>query len=105
MEHRYLGTSGFKVPALGFGAGTFGGEGRCSAPGATPTSTRRAASSTSASTPASTCSTPPTSIRAAPPKRSSARRIKGRRDKVILSTKTALPLATGRTTPAPRAIT
>ena len=27
MEYRYLGRSGFKVPALGFGAGTFGGEG------------------------------------------------------------------------------
>ena len=27
MEHRYLGRSGFRVPALGFGAGTFGGEG------------------------------------------------------------------------------
>jgi aryl-alcohol dehydrogenase-like predicted oxidoreductase len=27
MEYRYLGNSGFKVPALGFGAGTFGGEG------------------------------------------------------------------------------
>ena len=27
MEHRYLGRSGFKVPVLGFGAGTFGGEG------------------------------------------------------------------------------
>jgi aryl-alcohol dehydrogenase-like predicted oxidoreductase len=27
MEYRYLGHSGFKVPALGFGAGTFGGEG------------------------------------------------------------------------------
>jgi aryl-alcohol dehydrogenase-like predicted oxidoreductase len=27
MEHRYLGSSGFKVPALGFGAGTFGGQG------------------------------------------------------------------------------
>jgi aryl-alcohol dehydrogenase-like predicted oxidoreductase len=27
MEQRYLGRSGFKVPALGFGAGTFGGEG------------------------------------------------------------------------------
>lgn len=27
MEHRFLGHSGFKVPALGFGAGTFGGEG------------------------------------------------------------------------------
>jgi aryl-alcohol dehydrogenase-like predicted oxidoreductase len=27
MEHRLLGRSGFKVPALGFGAGTFGGKG------------------------------------------------------------------------------
>jgi aryl-alcohol dehydrogenase-like predicted oxidoreductase len=27
MEHRFLGRSGFKVPVLGFGAGTFGGEG------------------------------------------------------------------------------
>jgi len=27
MEHRFLGHSGFKVPALGFGAGTFGGQG------------------------------------------------------------------------------
>jgi aryl-alcohol dehydrogenase-like predicted oxidoreductase len=27
MDHRFLGASGFKVPALGFGAGTFGGKG------------------------------------------------------------------------------
>jgi aryl-alcohol dehydrogenase-like predicted oxidoreductase len=27
MEYRYLGHSGFKLPALGFGAGTFGGKG------------------------------------------------------------------------------
>jgi aryl-alcohol dehydrogenase-like predicted oxidoreductase len=27
MEHRFLGNSGFKMPALGFGAGTFGGKG------------------------------------------------------------------------------
>lgn len=27
MEYRYLGNSGLKVPALGFGAGTFGGKG------------------------------------------------------------------------------
>ena len=27
MEYRWLGASGFKVPALGFGAGTFGGKG------------------------------------------------------------------------------
>ena len=27
MKYRYLGRSGFKVPVLGFGAGTFGGQG------------------------------------------------------------------------------
>src|SRR5688500_10029590 len=27
MEYRFLGNSGFKVPVLGFGAGTFGGKG------------------------------------------------------------------------------
>ena len=27
MEYRFLGSSGFKVPALGFGTGTFGGKG------------------------------------------------------------------------------
>jgi aryl-alcohol dehydrogenase-like predicted oxidoreductase len=27
MEYRFLGASGFRVPALGFGAGTFGGQG------------------------------------------------------------------------------
>src|SRR5688572_13300037 len=27
MEHRYLGASGFRVPVLSFGTGTFGGEG------------------------------------------------------------------------------
>ena len=27
MDYRFLGSSGFKVPALGFGAGTFGGKG------------------------------------------------------------------------------
>ena len=27
MEYRYLGNSGFRVPALGLGAGTFGGRG------------------------------------------------------------------------------
>jgi aryl-alcohol dehydrogenase-like predicted oxidoreductase len=27
MDYRFLGASGFKVSALGFGAGTFGGKG------------------------------------------------------------------------------
>ncbi|MCX7514443.1 aldo/keto reductase [Frateuria sp. STR12] len=42
MEYRFLGTSGFKVPALGFGAGTFGGKGPLfSAWGATDTAGAR----------------------------------------------------------------
>ena len=28
MEYRHLGKSGFKVPALSFGTGTFGGQGK-----------------------------------------------------------------------------
>ena len=28
MEYRHLGRSGFKVPALSFGTGTFGGQGK-----------------------------------------------------------------------------
>ena len=27
MEYRYLGASGFRVPVLSFGTGTFGGQG------------------------------------------------------------------------------
>lgn len=42
MEYRFLGNSGFKVPALGFGAATLGGKARCSAHGAIPVSRRRA---------------------------------------------------------------
>jgi aryl-alcohol dehydrogenase-like predicted oxidoreductase len=34
MEYRLLGNSGFKVPVLGFGAGTFGGVGPLFQPGA-----------------------------------------------------------------------
>src|SRR5690348_12787001 len=42
MEYRFLGASGFKVPALGFGAGTFGGKGPLfSAWGATDTAEAR----------------------------------------------------------------
>ena len=57
MDYRRLGASGLMVPALSFGAGTFGGQGRCSAPGATATPRPPAASSTSAWRPASPCST------------------------------------------------
>ncbi len=49
----------------------------------------------SASRPASTCSTPPTSIRRARPKSVLGEAIKGRRDKVLISTKTSLPMGDG----------
>jgi aryl-alcohol dehydrogenase-like predicted oxidoreductase len=77
MEYRQLGSSGLRVPVLSFGAGTFGGKGPCSAPGAQATPARRGGWSTSASTPASRCSTPPTSIRTAHRNRCSARRSRG----------------------------
>lgn len=38
MEYRHLGASGFKVPVLSFGTGTFGGKGDFFRRGARPTS-------------------------------------------------------------------
>ena len=46
MEQRFLGRSSFKVPALGFGAGTFGGQGPLFSAWGNTTSRVRAASST-----------------------------------------------------------
>jgi len=43
MEYRQLGKSGLKVPALSFGAGTFGGSGPLFSHWATPTRRRPAA--------------------------------------------------------------
>ena len=63
MEYRHLGASGFKVPVLSFGTGTFGGKGEFfEAWGATDVAEARAWS-ISASMRASRCSTAPTSIR------------------------------------------
>ena len=72
MEQRYLGRSGFKVPALGFGAGTFGGEGPLfSAWGTTDVAGARRIVDICLDAGASTR---PTSTRAAPPSASSAPR-------------------------------
>ena len=95
MEYRQLGRSGFKVPVLSFGTGTFGGATSSSSAGAGPTSTRRRGWSTSASTPASISSTPPTSIRTASRKRSSGQALKGRRDKALISTKATFRIGEG----------
>ena len=95
MDYRRLGASGLKVPALSFGAGTFGGSGPLFGAWGNSDARKRGGWSTSASRPASTCSTPPTSIRTALPKRCWAQAIKGRRDTVLISTKTALPMGDG----------
>ena len=53
MEYRQLGGSGFKVPVLSLGTGTFGGRRRVlQGVGRRATSPRRRGSSTSASRPA-----------------------------------------------------
>jgi aryl-alcohol dehydrogenase-like predicted oxidoreductase len=59
MEVRRLGESGFKVPVLSFGTGTFGDMTTVFGAGSNEWN-EAAASWTSASRPASTCSTPPT---------------------------------------------
>ena len=93
MEYRQLGASGFKVPVLSFGTGTFGGKGDFSGLGPTDVEEARGWS-TSASSRASTCSTPPTSI----PRRSEeilGEAIKGRRDQVLISTKATFRVGDG----------
>ena len=87
MEYRQLGASGFKVPVLSLGTGTFGGGTISSRPGAPATSPRRRGWSTSASRPASPCSTRPTSTPTGMAEEILGQAIKGRRDQVIISTK------------------
>ena len=77
MEYRFLGASGFKVSALGFGAGTFGGKGPFfSAWGDTDVAQARRLIDL-ASTPASTSSIRPTCTRMARRRPFSARRSPG----------------------------
>jgi hypothetical protein len=74
MEFRTLGGSGFKVPVLSLGTGTFGGRGEFfKAWGASGVEEAKRLVDISLG-PASTCSTPPTFTRPAWRKRSSARR-------------------------------
>ena len=96
MEYRRLGASGLTGPGAQLrrrhvrrpGAAVRRlGHHRCDA--------RRGAWSTSAWRPGSRCSTPPTSTPTAPRRRCSAQAIKGRRDQVLISTKTSLPTGDG----------
>jgi len=95
MEYRSLGASGLKVSVLSFGTGTFGGEGRCSRHGVAAAWMRRAGL-------VDICldagvnlfdSADVYSNGAAEEILGAA--IKGRRDKVLISTKMSLPMGDG----------
>src|SRR4030095_3452166 len=95
MEHRRLGASGLKVPALSFGAGTFGGTGPLfGAWGTTDAQeARRLVDICLEAGPNLFDTADVYSEGAAEQVRGEA--IKGRRDKVLISTKTTLPMGDG----------
>ena len=106
MDYRQLGGSGFMVPALTLGTGTFGGGNEFFKPwGATGRRGGRRASSTSASTPGSPCSTARTCTRTGWPRRSSARRLPGVATGCSSRPRRPFAMATGRTTSARRGST
>ena len=85
-----------RFPCSAFGTGTFGGKGDFFAAwGNTDVAEAHAAWSTSASRPASTCSTPPTSIPTGEAEEILGAAIKGRRDKVLISTKATFRFGDG----------
>ncbi|MBT2324107.1 aldo/keto reductase [Variovorax paradoxus] len=95
MEHRYLGNSGFKVPALGFGAGTFGGQGPLfSAWGNTDVDGARRIVDICLEAGVSLFDTADVYSSGAS-ESILGRAVKGRRDKVILSTKLSLRAGDG----------
>jgi aryl-alcohol dehydrogenase-like predicted oxidoreductase len=95
MEYRTLGASGLKVPALSFGTGTFGGQGPLfSAWGDSDESEARRMIDICLEAGATLFDTADSYSNGASEERLGAA-IKGRRDRVMLSTKTSLPLGDG----------
>ena len=87
MEFRQLGKSGLKVPVLSFGTGTFGGGTEFFKRGEQAMSRKRRGLSMFASMRASICSIPPMCIRMDCRKTILGKAVDGRRDKVLISTK------------------
>jgi aryl-alcohol dehydrogenase-like predicted oxidoreductase len=95
MEYRYLGASGLKVPALSFGAGTFGGSGPLfGAWGNTDAAEARRLVDICLDAGVSLFDTADVYSNGAS-ETVLGEAIKGRRDQVILSTKTSLPMGDG----------
>jgi aryl-alcohol dehydrogenase-like predicted oxidoreductase len=95
MEYRSLGASGFKVPVLSFGAGTFGGEGPLfSAWGRTEVEEARRLIDICLEAGATLFDTADVYSNGAS-EQVLGQAIKGRRDKVLISTKTSLPMGNG----------
>ncbi|RCS25625.1 aldo/keto reductase [Phyllobacterium salinisoli] len=95
MEYRNLGTSGLKVPVLSFGAGTFGGQGPLfSAWGNTDASEARRLVDICLEAGVNLFDTADVYSNGAS-EEVLAEAIKGRRDQVIISTKTGLPMGEG----------
>src|SRR4051794_25357819 len=95
MEYRKLGASGLKVPVLSFGAGTFGGQGPLfSAWG--DTDTKEARRLVDISLDAGLTMFDPADVYSnGASEEVLGAAIAGRRDKVLISTKTSLPMGDG----------
>ena len=95
MEYRNLGASGLKVPVLSFGTGTFGGEGPLfSAWGKSGVEEARALIDICLDAGVTLFDTADVYSNGASEEILGAA-IKGRRDKVLISTKTSLPMGNG----------
>jgi aryl-alcohol dehydrogenase-like predicted oxidoreductase len=95
MEYRSLGASGLKVPALSFGAGTFGGQGPLfSAWGDSDEREARRLIDICLEAGVTLFDTADNYSNGASEERLGSA-IRGRRDQVLLSTKTSLPLGDG----------
>ena len=95
MDYRYLGASGLKVPALSFGAGTFGGAGPLfSAWGNSSAAEARRLIDICLEAGVTLFDTADVYSNGASEEILGAA-IKGRRDKVLISTKTSLPMGDG----------